>query len=402
MARRVEALVDSRILVWARRNAALGVEEAARKIDVKPERLAAWERNESRPTVNQLLNLAKAYRVSFAVFYLPKPPKDFQPMKDFRRLPGQPARAESPEIRLEVRRARNRREIALELFRLMEGGPPEFSAKARLSDDPEKLATRIRGLLGLSLEDQTRFRDDYAAFRRWRSAFEKAGVLVFQARHVDLAEMRGFSISDRPLPAVVVNIAERALAARVFTMLHELVHIMLGDGGVCDLSEADGASARGDVEVFCNRTAGAILVPKDHLLSQDLVAARKVRADWRDDEILELARRYRASREVVLRRLLTFGRTTATFYEAKTAEWRRKAKRREQPPGEKGRGPAPYRVEVSAAGDLFVRLVLDSYHHGDITSSDVSDYLNVKLQHLDWIESCVRGYPAAWEPSGEV
>ncbi len=402
MAKRVEALVDSRMLVWARRNSGLGAEEAARRVHVKLERLGGWERGESRPTVTQLLKLAKAYNVSFAVFYLPEPPKDFPPMKDFRRLPGQPARAESPELRFEIRRARNRREIALELFRLMEGGPPEFSAKARLSDDPEKLAARIRNLLGVTLEDQTRFRDDYAAFRHWRSAFEKAGVLVFQARKVDLAEMRGFSISDTPLPAVVVNIAERVLAARVFTMLHELVHIMLGDGGLCDLSEARGSSRDRDVEVFCNRAAGAILVPKDDLLSQDLVVRKGLRGDWKDEEVLKLARRYRASREVLLRRLLTFGCTTAKFYQRKTAEWRQKAERPGQSRGEKGGGPAPYRVEVSASGDLFVRLVLDSYYHGDITSSDVSDYLNVKLQHLDWIESHVRSYPAAWEPSGEV
>ena len=41
MANRVEAIVKGELLSWARRSAGLDVDQAARKIRVKPERLAS-------------------------------------------------------------------------------------------------------------------------------------------------------------------------------------------------------------------------------------------------------------------------------------------------------------------------------------------------------------------------
>ena len=57
---------------------------------------------------------------------------------------------------------------------------------------------------------------------------------MFQSITVELASMRGFSITEFPLPVIVVN-RKDMLKARVFTMLHEFVHLLLHIGGTCDL-----------------------------------------------------------------------------------------------------------------------------------------------------------------------
>jgi azurin len=49
-------------------------------------------------------------------------------------------------------------------------------------------------------------------------------------------------------------------------------------------------------------------------------------------------------------------------------------------------------MAISAAGRAFVRLVLDNYYRENITSSDVADFLNVKLKHLGEIEQKVMGH----------
>ena len=90
--KRVHAAVKPTLLVWARESAGLEIDEAARKLQVKPERLASWETGERRPTINQLRHLARVYRRPIAVFFLSKPPKKFKAMHDFRRLPGEIAR----------------------------------------------------------------------------------------------------------------------------------------------------------------------------------------------------------------------------------------------------------------------------------------------------------------------
>jgi transcriptional regulator with XRE-family HTH domain len=73
VARHTEAIVRPELLTWARRNVALSLEEAAKKVRVRPERLSSWENGQARPTINQLRNLANAYKRPVAVFYLPAP-----------------------------------------------------------------------------------------------------------------------------------------------------------------------------------------------------------------------------------------------------------------------------------------------------------------------------------------
>src|SRR5260370_20550021 len=116
MARTAEALVKPELTVWARESAGLSVEEAAKKAPVSAERLAEWESGVARPTIAQIRLLGRAYHRPIAVFYLPKPPKKFKAMHDYRRMSGTLAAHPSYALMLEIRRARDRREIALELL----------------------------------------------------------------------------------------------------------------------------------------------------------------------------------------------------------------------------------------------------------------------------------------------
>lgn len=50
------------LLIWARESGGFTVNEAAKKANVKPEKLSGWESGESRPTINQLRKLASIYK----------------------------------------------------------------------------------------------------------------------------------------------------------------------------------------------------------------------------------------------------------------------------------------------------------------------------------------------------
>ena len=392
--KRVEAAVKPELLVWARESAGFDLEEAARKIQVKPERLASWEAGERRPSINQLRNLGRAYKRPLAVFFLATPPKKFKAMHDFRRLPGEVAGTASPQLHTEITRARYRREVALELFRLRGEPPPALKARANLTEDPEEVAARARTTLGVTHEMQTAFRSDYDALNGWRAALEDLGVLVFQARGVDLAEMRGFSIAKQPLPAIVANIKDRP-RGRVFTLLHEFVHLMLHEEGLCDLSEDRSVPPEERrVEVFCNHAAGAILLPRDTLLQEPQVHQHGRSPVWTEDELLTLSRHYQVSQESMLRRLLVLGRTNEDFYRAKRRDFLKTYSEREQEgKTREGDFAPPDKLAVATAGRGFVRLVLDSYYNGRITAADLSEYLGVRLKHMPKIEEAVFGRP---------
>jgi len=385
VAKSAEALINPELLVWARQSAGMQLEEAASRLQVPTEKLHAWEEGSQRPTVKQLRKVASVYQQSFAAFYLPKAPAVFRaPIRDYRRLPHEGEQRISPDLALEMRLAVDRREVCRELLAAQDVVPKEFPRRISLRRNPESVAVELRGFLGTTLDEQQSWRSERDAFNSWRAAIERLDVLVFQATAVPLEEMRAYSIAKFPLPLIVVN-RKDAYAGRVFSMLHEMTHLLLRSSGVCDLdTRPDRPPAQQRTEVFCNHVAGACLVPQDDLLARPVVRQHQGDA-WGDDELGGLARTYRVSREVVLRRLVILGLASPAFYEQKRIEFQKQYRERRR---EKGFVPQSTNI-LSAAGRPFVRVVLEAFYEDRITASDVSDYLGVRLKHLDRIGESV-------------
>lgn len=385
---RIEAVVKPELLIWARDSAGYSIEEAAKKVPVTSDRLEKWEKGELNPTINQLRKLGGIYKRPLAVFYLPEPPEIFKPLRDFRRLPEEEKKKLSPELRFEIRKARYRRETAIDLYKLNEEPIPESEIIIKLTDKPEEVASRIRKLLGITYSEQFSWLYPNQALNNWRAALGNIGVLVFQASKIRLKEMRGFSISDKPLPVIVINVSD-SYTARIFSMMHEFVHILLKKGGLCDLKEKQLSYDERRIEIFCNHVAGAVLVSEAQLREEKIVINKGQKKEWDDAEIKSLANKFSVSHEVILRRLLITGYTTNDFYQEKRKYYQQIIGKK---PEKKGGFAPPDILAVSSAGKHFIRLVLSSYYNNKITSSDVSDYLGVRLKHLSNIEDAVMEY----------
>jgi Zn-dependent peptidase ImmA (M78 family) len=384
MAKQIRALVKPVMLQWARERINFSTNEAAKKIGVKPAKLAAWEAGDSSPTIGQLRKIAGVYKRPLAVFFLSEPPRDFDALKDFRRLPDQMRAAPSPELSVEIRRAYVRRETALELANSLGIDPPRLPAVSSNLRDSAPLAQEARHILRITLQQQCAWRTPYEILRGWIAALERVGVLVFQTGAVSVEEMRGFSIDAEPFPVIVVN-AKDSPRGRVFTLIHEFAHLLINRGGLCDLHTAARARTQDEeTEVFCNQVAGTFLLPEHEFSNDPVVVGKAVRAPWQDSEIRSLADKYSISQEVVLRRLLTLGRITESFYRQKREELL-ETYRQEQQRGQGGF--APYHVvKIRDLGRAFIRLALEAYHTEAINSSDVAEMLGVKLKHLPTIE----------------
>ncbi len=381
----IEALANPVLLIWARQSAGLTQEAIAKKVGVKVDRILAWETGQERPSVAQLRNFAVATKRPLAVFYLAEAPRSFDALHDFRAGTSPAgAPATSPDLTFEIRKAYDRREWALELMSDIQLTPANLTVSVTLDEDLEVAAGKIRGALGVRTDTQAQWRIDNEAFREWRALLERIGILTFQATGLELEEARGFSISLNPLPVVVVNIKD-AYRGRIFTMLHEVTHLALNEGGICDLNDNQRRNASARIEAYCNRVAGAILFPKNDLLAtNELRSHRSGDMSWSDAEIQSLSRRFGGSREALLVRLLSLGRTNEAFYYKKRDVYRLEyAKWREQ--RKEGFAP-PHVVSLSSAGPLFTTLVIENFNREHITASDVSDYLQVRVKHLPEIQ----------------
>lgn len=391
MAISLKVEVEKSILLWARNTSGLELEAAARKVGTTPDRVQEWEEGRSHPTIKQLRRLAKAYMRPIGLFFLPELPEEPERIKDFRRRPDVFPEGMSSALRFEIRLAWDRRDEALELLSDLNEEPRIIESRFNLEDNTDQVADEIRTILNVSIDEQNRWSTKYEAFSSWRNAIEQNGTLVFQTgvlRNliVDSEEARGFSIAEQPYPVIVVNSKDHP-TARCFTLIHELTHILLHDGGICDLHNPFTATSEIDrTEVFCNRVAGSLLVPTDALLNTDIVLNHGSDLEWSDYELRTLSKTFWVSWEVILRRLLILQKTSRDYYR----RWREE--RNDLFPGREGQGepriPTPTRV-IIRNGKLFPTLVLRALRSRMITSFEASDILGAGPHRLADIETAL-------------
>ncbi len=391
----LRAEVDNTILRWARESSGIDVATAALRAGTSPARIEEWEGGSSYPTIKQLRKLAKAYMRPIGLFFLPGLPEDPESIKDFRKIPDEFREEMSSALRFEIRLAWERRDEAMEMMSDLDEEPPMIHERFGLDSDPDRVAAILRKMLGISIAEQMQWRTKYEAFNRWREAVEQKGSLVFQTGvlpnlRVDPKEARGFSIADQPYPVIVINSKDNP-TARCFTLIHELTHILLDDGGICDLHNPFSATSQTDrTEVFCNRVAGSTLVPAQAFLQTGVVQNHGSNPAWADDELESLAKKFWVSWEVILRRLLILGKTTRDFYQ----RWR-KERNDLFPGGDTGQSskikiPTPTRV-IIRNGRLFPAIVFRALKSRKITSFRASDILGTGANRLRDVEAAVFG-----------
>ena len=173
-------------------------------------------------------------------------------------------------------------------------------------------------------------------------------------------------------------------------MIHELAHVAVGRTGVCVLDDGGELSRREhtDIEAFCSHVAGAALVPEAMLREDKDVPINRVSA-MEDDAVKRIAGRFGVSREVVLRRLLEIGLIMPDFYKKKRAELLKQYASIDQQRQDGGRVP-PGVLARSVVGDRFARLVIHAWEEERISSSELSDYLDVKFQHVAAIREALQ------------
>lgn len=387
---RQEANVNSDVLVWARESINLDIDDAAKKINVKVERLRGWEAGDIRPTINQARKMAEVYHRPLAAFFLPERPTTlgFSVPHDFRRLPDEQPREFSHQLIAELRRIQYLRNAAIELEDTPPSKPEDFIGSVRIEQSPSSVAALATEWLSVPIADRESWRTEYDALNAWKVAMENLGILVMHLNRVDVVEMRGIAIAEQVFPLIAVN-GKDSPNGRIFTLIHEFVHLMMGATGISNLRvHARSTTYEQRVERFCNSVAGEVLVPTRILLSRDDVRGTSGYVNWSDARIQVLADFFKVSREVIVRRLTIEGRATQAFYRTKRLQYKEEARASKSPPG----GPMPMsRRIIRAVGQPFLRIALDAYYRESISSSDLAELLGARLKHLPAVEMLLGG-----------
>jgi Zn-dependent peptidase ImmA (M78 family)/transcriptional regulator with XRE-family HTH domain len=379
--------IQPSVLSWARTESGYAVGRVAARLQVKPERIEAWERGDRIPTLRQVQELARFFHRPLNVLFLPSPPQVPPLAAEYRRLPGVTPGQESPELRLALRQMISRRETAQALMEELGEKVPEFTLEAHLKEDASAVGERLRASLGITDEVQLSWKDEWQAWRQWRGAVEQLGVLVFQFPKVELPDARGLSLLRFPLPVVGVNSKEQP-ESKIYTLMHEVIHLMLASGHEesSALNERRSSSEWEAIERFTEEVASHVLVPETVL--RGFLSRRPT--TWDIPAVRRLAKRFRITPLAMATRLRASGFMTWSEYKTWKISWQEFIATL---PVRKGGFVHPADLTLSRNGRPYVQLVLEALSANRITSVDAARHLALKFEHFGKLRESLRGGP---------
>ena len=381
--------INPTVLRWARERSGMSVQDVAGKFKKQVDNIERWESGEASPTYVQLERLAyELYKRPLAIFFFPEPPDEPSPQQAFRTLPEAEADSLWPDTRYAIREGQS---MQLSLHEINNGHNPIKclifrDIRANINDDPILLASQVREYLGFTLQMQIASSDKKEGLERWRNAVQDAGVFVFK-RSFKQKEVSGFCLLDREFPIIYINNSTPA-SRQIFTLLHELAHILLGVNDLTTEIFESGQLADDKariIEIFCNQFAASLLIP-DHAFDQDLLElAEEDRHFTSDESISVLAKKYKVSREVIVRKLLNKGLVNRSFYSEKAKQYAEEYQQFRELRREKGGGDY-YATKAAYLGRHFITLVFSAYYQGRFDLGQTAEYLHVKPQNVTKLE----------------
>ena len=390
MTKVVRVSITPKVLKWARERAGYGLD--ATIAGHSPEKIAAWESGEQKPTLAALKKLAEKYHRSPLFFALPAPP-DEPVAHDFRaskKTSSPEARKKNPALQTFVFMVEARCEWAAEFRREQGETPPaaDFLGIVKTDEDPENAGQKIRRALGVKTEDMIETRNHDEALRYWIDKIESIGVFVFQndtagRKGLPSELFRGLAVAtDDYAPAIAIN-SQDSQRGKIFTLAHELAHLAIGQPG---LSDSDPVHSD-RVEDFCDDVAAAVLLPRADFLREWERARAKFGGD-KKAVIGEIAKRLHLSRSVAAVKAKRYGKIDGGLS--------REIRYEDYKAWKKWRGEktvfycrAGFRENMLArqAGRLFSRMILSACRAGDANPTVARKLLGAKrFPQMDAIE----------------
>lgn len=362
------ANINTAMLTWARERSGCSVSDFAHKLMIDEERLLKWESGEQTLTFNQAMQFADKAHVPFGYLFLLRPPVETLLIPDLRTVEGKPVNRPSAELLDIVKLMLQRQEWYREYLKQQLTEPNPYLGRFSVQDDVKTIVESIRKVLNLASHPQRGNSDDY--YRDLVNRIESVGILVMRqanlghfTRPLRVEEFRGFAITDEYAPIIFVNHAD-APGARLFTLIHELCHIWIGQSGI---SDGDTHASRRE-EVLCNAVAAELLVPAEEfqlLWQQD-------KENWQDN-LPPLENHFRVSSWVLARRALTLGFIQHDDYSRFIAKL--KAAWLEREKSEKG-GPTYYKTKKAQISQPFARAVVGQALSGQLLLREASMLLD--------------------------
>ncbi len=356
------------IVEWVIKSSGWELNDLLKKSEVSKSTYEKWLNKADKPTIKQLELISKITKRPLALFFLEKIPHEKPSPKDYRLNPEQEGKFNKKTI-LAIRKARKLQSV-LKDFGENSLGNMIKELKININDSPQNIGEDLRQKLGISKEIQIKAKDSYKFFHILRGKLEEEKIFNFQIS-MPIEDARGFALSD-DFPRVIVVNSGDLIEARIFTLIHEFGHILLGDTEI----SIPNFEHTNKTEKWCNEFASAFLFPHE--------MAKKA-FEENNDSLVEsntlkrLSNKYKLSKSMLLYNMVKLKFITPYDYEQILSKFTKKEH------SEKvisGGGVSAEKKCLSELGTSFVSLVADNIDKKTITYSDALDYLSIKSRNF--------------------
>lgn len=369
--RSMNVSINPEVLKWLRVSSGWQIEEVAKRLSTSRNTILSLEKGTKKPTIRQLQILSTAFRRPLISFLLPEPQEEKPLPKDYRQIPNKQDIFDKKTL-LAIRKARQLQSLSSELASNTNEKISFHFTELTIDDDSNQLASLYRERFNLTDKKQRDFENPYQLFKYLRFQIEELNILVFQFS-MPVIDARGFTLSDE-IPAVIVVNSKDNIKARIFTLMHEFAHVLLGET-IINLPELP-LYSRTLIEKWCSEFASAFLLPDSLIFeiyekSNDRIDETKI--------LNRISNKYKLSKAMILYNFFKKNFITKELYDEVLNRYQESIIRQIT----QGGGIPPDQMCLSTLGNKFVSIVADNFEGNYITYSDALSYLSIKSKTYD-------------------
>jgi len=372
--------IKPEVFRWLRESSGWTQEEIAKRIKTSIQNIQNIEMGDKKPTIRQLKELSIVFKRPVAAFFLDEPIQEKPKPKDFRMLPDKMNKFDKKTIYV-LRKARRLQVLCKELSRNIDYDTKVKIKKVKLSENPKEIAKKYRSLLELTEEKQRRFKTSYELFNYLRDIFEDMNIFVFQYS-MPVEDARGFVFVDESPYVIVVN-SKDSIEARIFSLMHEFGHILLGESAI-DLPDVT-LKTRNSIEKWCNEFSSSFLLPGELAIT---IFELNIETITQKKSLTSLSNKYKVSKAMLLLKMLKLNYIKKEDYENILQIYKPKIETKKK--AKAGGGIPSDKKRLSEVGNKFVSLVANNYDRENITYTDALNYLSIKSRKFDALLSKAR------------
>ena len=332
--------------------------------------LQQWRSGEKTPTFNQIEQISKAVSMPLGYFFLSTPPAEDISFTEYRTVDSMLLNNPSRNLIDTVNDMELTQEWVRDHILSIGGTPNTFVGAIKATDSVTPSADFVRKTLGIDTAWYQNVKDADGSFKFLRNAISQSGVIVMANgivganthRPLKINEFRAFALVDKYAPLIFINSRDSS-GGEVFSLLHEFVHICIGENSLFNDRHGTGTSQR-KTEAICNAVAVEVLAPNDTFIQ----VWRKYadRSDL-DDAIFSVAKSFRCSNVVIARRAYDNNFISKEEY---TRISKAAAKNYDDAQEKKGSGGDYYRTALSRFDNRFLKMLIESVSEGKTLYTD--------------------------------